>query len=144
MYNEILVPTDGSAKAEAAIEEAASMAASCDARLHGVFVTDSGPLEHVDGAYPQAMTEIRALGNEAVERVAAVGAAHGVETDTAVVAGTVHHAIADYVTDADIDVVVMATHSREGVRRHFLGSVTERVIRTVRVPVLAVSDPEDG
>ena len=50
-------------------------------------------------------------------------------------------AIVEYVDDHDIDVVVMATHSREGVKRHFLGSTTERLIRILDVPVLAVSGP---
>jgi nucleotide-binding universal stress UspA family protein len=124
MYSNILAPTDGSDRAEAAIEEAADLAAVCDARVHGLFVTDSGP-------------------EEAVERVAAAGADRGVETTTAVMSGTVHRAIADYVDDNDIDAVVMATHSREGVSRHFLGSVTERVIRTVDVPVVAVTGPDE-
>jgi nucleotide-binding universal stress UspA family protein len=143
MYSNILAPTDGSDRAEAAIEEAVDLAAVCDARVHGLFVTDSGPLEHIDGKYPQAVSDIRRLGEEAVERVATAGADRGVETTTAVMSGTVHRAIADYVDDNDIDAVVMATHSREGVSRHFLGSVTERVIRTVDVPVVAVTGPTE-
>jgi nucleotide-binding universal stress UspA family protein len=39
---------------------------------------------------------------------------------------------------ADSDVIVMGTHGRTGLQRLLLGSVTERVIRRSRAPVLAV------
>jgi nucleotide-binding universal stress UspA family protein len=50
-----------------------------------------------------------------------------------------------YVEDLDIDLVVMGTHGRSGVRRMLLGSVTEAVARRAPCPVLAVrSDAEEG
>ncbi|MFC7007973.1 universal stress protein [Halalkalicoccus salilacus] len=36
----------------------------------------------------------------------------------------------------------MATHDRTGLGRHLLGSTTDRVVRTVSIPVLAVTRPE--
>ncbi len=42
-----------------------------------------------------------------------------------------------------IDLIVVGTHSRTGVKRLLLGSVAEQVIRHARVPVLAVR-PGDG
>lgn len=83
------------------------------------------------------------MGEEAVERVVASGADRGVETTTVVRSGTVHDAIIDYVDDNDIDTVVMVTYTREGVCRHFLGSVTERVTRAVAVPIIAVTGPTE-
>jgi nucleotide-binding universal stress UspA family protein len=38
----------------------------------------------------------------------------------------------------DVDLIVMATHGRSGVRRFVLGSVTEKVVRATPCPVLAV------
>ena len=46
--------------------------------------------------------------------------------------------ILDYVQDRGVDAVVMATHGRRGLERYILGSVTEKVLRTVDVPVLVV------
>lgn len=44
--------------------------------------------------------------------------------------------IIDYVNDARIDLIAMATHGRSGLGRLVLGSVAERVLRSVGVPVL--------
>jgi nucleotide-binding universal stress UspA family protein len=41
------------------------------------------------------------------------------------------------------DLLVMGTHGRSGFERLFLGSVTEKVIRTTHVPVLTVPPPVD-
>jgi nucleotide-binding universal stress UspA family protein len=43
----------------------------------------------------------------------------------------------------DADVIAMATHARTGFRRAFVGSVTEKVIREGKRPVLVVAPPED-
>lgn len=58
--------------------------------------------------------------------------------------GTVHRTIEGYIEDNDVDSVVMGTHGRQGVGRHLLGSVTERIIRTVDVPVVAVTEAENS
>jgi nucleotide-binding universal stress UspA family protein len=44
--------------------------------------------------------------------------------------------IVDYVTETQVDLVAMATHGRGGLGRLVLGSVAERVLRSVGVPVL--------
>ena len=44
--------------------------------------------------------------------------------------------IIDFVNESDIDLVAMATHGRTGIGRLVLGSVAERVLRGVSVPVL--------
>ncbi|MBI2816709.1 MAG: universal stress protein [Acidobacteria bacterium] len=42
------------------------------------------------------------------------------------------------------DLLVMGTHGHKGFNRFILGSVTERVVRQARCPVLVVSRPERG
>lgn len=46
--------------------------------------------------------------------------------------------IPEYAVDEPVDLIVMATHGRGGVAHFFLGSVTERVVRTAPCPVLVV------
>lgn len=47
-------------------------------------------------------------------------------------------AILDFIKEKDIDLVVMATHGRAGVRRLLIGSTTESVVRGSEVPVLTI------
>lgn len=51
-------------------------------------------------------------------------------------------AILGYAADADVDLIVMGTHGRRGVRRLLLGSVAEEVVRRADRPVLTVR--QDG
>ncbi len=52
--------------------------------------------------------------------------------------------IIDYVNDEGIDLVAMATHGRSGIGRLVLGSVAERVLRGVSVPVLLMRSTQDA
>ncbi len=51
--------------------------------------------------------------------------------------------IADAVEAGDFDAVVMATHGRSGLNRAILGSVAEKVLRMVLVPIVMVRPAED-
>ena len=52
--------------------------------------------------------------------------------------------IADLIEEDDIDAVVMATHGRSGLSRAIMGSVAERVLRMVHVPVVMVRGREQA
>ncbi len=51
-------------------------------------------------------------------------------------------AILDYAAENDIDLIVMGTHGRRGLRRLLLGSVAEEVVRLAPCPVLTVPERE--
>jgi nucleotide-binding universal stress UspA family protein len=52
--------------------------------------------------------------------------------------------IADLIEEDDIDAVVMATHGRSGLSRAIMGSVAERVLRMVHVPVIMIRGREEA
>lgn len=52
-------------------------------------------------------------------------------------------AILDYATENEIDLVVMGTHGRRGLRRLLLGSVAEEVVRLAPCPVLTVPERDE-
>ena len=56
--------------------------------------------------------------------------------------GTPVDEINQTVADHKIDLVVMGTHGRTGIRQLMAGSVAERVVRSSRVPVLTIRHPE--
>jgi len=143
MFQTVLVPTDGSAGAEAAVDLATDVARTYGAALHTVYVVD------LDGMPTDEDSDTwlihRALEAEGRTLTAAVGERAeraGLEqVEAAVLTGTPYRAILDYVEEHGVDLVVMGTHGRRGLDRYLLGSVTERVVRTSPVPVLTVRPP---
>lgn len=141
MYDRILLPTDGSPAAEAAIEHALDIASRYDATIHALFVVDSGAYSTLEAGAEIVLEALETEGERAVERVADLAEEAGVDCETRVVSGTTYRTIREYVTENDVDLVVMGTHGRRGIDRYLLGSVTERVVRTADVPVLTVRKP---
>jgi len=82
---------------------------------------------------------------ETVMEAAATAEEAGVDSVEAVEVGSsATRGIQSYIDENDIDLVVMGTQGRTGVKRYLLGSVAERTVRTTSpVPVLTVSDPGD-
>jgi len=58
-------------------------------------------------------------------------------------APNVHHEILRRAEELPADLIVMGTHGRSGFQRLLLGSVTEKVLRTARQPVLTVGAAPD-
>lgn len=50
----------------------------------------------------------------------------------------VHHIITDFIKESGVDLVVLASHGRSGIRRTLMGSVAEQVLRASHKPVLVV------
>lgn len=61
-----------------------------------------------------------------------------VETEYHVTSGSASSGIVQFVDEHPIDLTVLSTHGRTGVKRFFLGSVAEKVVRHVDCPVLTV------
>ena len=124
----VLVPTDGSEGAEAAAEHAIDLVTEVGGTIHALHVTSDGGENE----------------SSPIDDVRDRGEAAGVEVVSATRSGRPHEAIAGYVAEADIDVVVMGTHGRTGLRRYLLGSVTERTVRFSPVPVVSVKPKSVG
>ena len=140
MTEEILVPTDGSDGATAALEHALDVAAADGARVHVLFVVDTtrDGLRSDDDELLEVFEE---RGAELVTAAAERARERGVSVVDVVDRGDPHETILEYAETAPVDLIVMGTHGRRGLRRLFLGSVTERVVRTAPVPVLTVREP---
>lgn len=147
MYERILIPTDGSEVAEVAVDHALDLAEKYDAEIHALYVVDTDAVayglgtEQVDrlrqGNF-QGMTELREAAEAATGSVRDQAEARGLSVVDHYSGGRPHDMIATYAEDNDIDLVVMGSHGRSGVRRALLGSVTERTLRSTHVPVLVV------
>ena len=130
----ILFPTDGSDAAGHARRHAEYLADRFDATLHVV---------HVDQREGASMDVLE------VESAEVFQSLHGIEPATlslpvaqvqehSVAAPSAADGILNYVVQYDIDLVVIGTHGRRGIRRLLLGSVTEEVVRKAPCPVVTV------
>lgn len=147
MFDRILIPTDGSDPVEPAVQTALNLAETHDATLHTLFIVDqpvsvSGMGEGFAGL-DNLLDELEKEGYKATDAVADQARDHNIETTAAVRRGNPHDDILTYASKNDIDVIVMGTHGRTGVKRALLGSVTENVVRHSEIPVLTVHrEPE--
>jgi nucleotide-binding universal stress UspA family protein len=139
-YDAVLLPTDGSEAAATAVEHGLAIADRYGATVHALSVIDVGALagaSSVGMSVPDVVEDLEADHEVAVEAVADRCERRGIDVVTRVEQGVPHRSIRDYVDGEGIDLVTMGTHGRTGLDRYLLGSVTDRVIRTSSVPVLA-------
>lgn len=62
-----------------------------------------------------------------------------------VLLGDAGHEIADYAAEHGMDLIIVPSHGRKGIKRILLGSVAERVVRLATCPVLVLKHPHhDG
>ena len=131
-YERILIPTDGSPAATAAVDHGISIAERVGASVRVLCVIEG------ETGLPPIGDPLRDESVEVVEEVAQRASDHDVSLSTHVQPGTPHVVINNFVSAHGIDLVTMGTHGRSGLRRHLLGSVTERVLRTSEAPVMTV------
>jgi nucleotide-binding universal stress UspA family protein len=144
----ILFPTDGSPSALGAFLHAASLAERTGAELHGLHVAEPAeePGDWLEGlrvtpADVAADLRLPALPPEAPRWEAGAPVPLVYAEEHAPKAAPV---ILDYARAHDVDLIVMGTHGRRGVRRMLMGSVAEEVVRLAPCPVFTVRTREDG
>jgi nucleotide-binding universal stress UspA family protein len=143
----VLVPLDGSELAEQALSVGAAHARRTGATLHLVTVHEPMPLAAVPPDYPMPMQELETeIHEERLRYLEPVARSARASLPTPVVASVVtgHPAAAlcEYVETHPVDLVVMTTHGRGGLSRLWLGSVADRMLRRVAIPVLLLHPDE--
>jgi nucleotide-binding universal stress UspA family protein len=135
-FNRVLVPTDFSASASAALEQAFELC------------KDTGKIElfhcwQVPASVGDDWTDMRTEFEQRVrtgsEELAAQSMSHFADKPATLSfhlkEGDARHSIQDQLASADYDLVVMGSHGRTGLRRLFLGSVAEATVKHSKVPV---------
>ncbi|MDS0260773.1 universal stress protein [Haloarcula sp. S1CR25-12] len=140
MYDDILLPTDGSDGITQAAKHAEALAERFDATIHVLSVVDTRNRfeSPTSGLSAEAWKEAeRERAEHAVETTLAA-LSQSLPVETAVVDGVPKTAILDYVESEGMDMVVMGTHGRTGLDHYLIGSVAEKVVRRSPVPVVTV------
>lgn len=143
MYERILVPVDGSPTSDRGLDEAIKLARLTNAKMRLVHVVDEyiyyGGMEGVGVLTGDLITQLRLAGKSILEQTRARAATAGLAVDTAM-RETLTGRVADEVIEEtkiwNADLLVIGTHGRRGVRRVFLGSDAEQIMRLAPVPVL--------
>jgi nucleotide-binding universal stress UspA family protein len=88
-------------------------------------------------ALPDAyLSELEAVAQESLEKRRQWVLDAGLEGDVLLVHGVPFQTIIDIAHDRQIDLVIMGTHGRTGLKHVLLGSVAEKVVRLAPCPVL--------
>lgn len=144
MYQRILVPIDGSATAERALQEAIKLADRA-ARLRLVYVVEEIYSLATEGYdfidYDALQQAMRHSGERTLAQAAEKVQRAGKVAETALlepVGERIASVIESEVQRWQADLVVIGTHGRSGLSRLLLGSVAEGVVRIASVPVLLI------
>lgn len=139
----ILVPTDFSEPANAALKWATTLAREFNSRLYLLHVVPE-PYAYPWGTELSTLplNDILAQSEDAARQrlgeLAAETQLPAAQVTTSAVVGTPVDQVLALVKDEQIDLVVLGTHGRGLVGHLLLGSVAERVVRRSPVPVLTV------
>ncbi len=145
MFKHILAPVDGSATSMAAVDKAAELAKAFGAVVTAVYVIDPYPFTGVGSEFAygqdQYLNAARAEARTAMEGAAQRLQATGVQAETRVIEShAIWRGIMEAIDACGADLVVMGSHGRRGIEKLVLGSVTQRVLGVVKVPILVVRD----
>lgn len=142
MYDDILLPVDGTDNIAAVIEHAAAVADWADATLHILYVADTtrDSVTVVETGVVDALVE---KGEDIVDDVHRALRGHGIDIETDVVQGNPAETIVEYANHYEMDLVLVSTQAKEGVSRVILGSVAEKIVRLSPVPVMTIRRRED-
>jgi nucleotide-binding universal stress UspA family protein len=137
MYQRVLLPLDGSELAEVALSYAKGIAGRLGLEVLLLHVAGKGEAEslplhraYIDQASERLRREMAEVqGKTGSEPVVVKGE---------VAVGYPAEEILRYAGEKEVDLILMATHGRSGVRRWVLGSVADKVLRSAALPVLLI------
>jgi nucleotide-binding universal stress UspA family protein len=142
MYKSILVPLDGSMFGEHALPLAASIVRRAGARLTLAYVHEPAATFYGEGAVilsDEVDAHDRRQKQAYLERVVTrFGDAGPKQVAPLLLEGDVVEAIRNQIAKDKTDLVVMTTHGRGPLGRFWLGSVADKLLRQLSIPLLLV------
>ena len=146
MYKHILIPTDGSALSDKAVDAATTLAKLLGARITAFHAMEPYPLQGAYAAEASGVAELQPelfaerseeYAKRVLDAVGRAAAAANVQCTTAYAsAHSPSHAIVEKAGKEKCDLIVMASHGRRGFEGFLLGSETQKVLTHSSIPVL--------
>jgi nucleotide-binding universal stress UspA family protein len=152
MYNSILVTLDGSKLAECVLPHLETVYKGCEKPT----VTILRVVEPVELPYGDVMggitldmlttaeTDEKAEAKAYLAKMTVKLGKVGIPVKTKVLSGKAADVIVDFINKNNFDLVILSSHGRSGISRWVWGSVADRVLRHVCIPVMTVRAPGCG
>ncbi|HAT63021.1 MAG TPA: universal stress protein UspA [Flavobacteriaceae bacterium] len=137
----ILLPTDFSPQAENALKVAVQMAKKNDSEIYLLHSMEM-PLHLANtnkGALPEALFFIK-LAEKQFAELMKKPYLKKVKVKQTIGHGEIYDDISEAVKSNKIDLIVMGSHGASGFKEMFIGSNTEKVVRTSKIPVLVIKN----
>ncbi len=137
----ILIPTDFSVQAENALKVAVQLAKKNDGEiflLHSVEMPTHLANQN-NGSLPEAIYFIK-LAEQQFTELLKKPYLQDVVLEQAIGNGEIYDDIREAVEKNNIDLIVMGSHGSSGFKEMFIGSNTEKVVRTSTIPVLVIKN----
>ena len=152
MYDKIMVPLDGSELAECVMPHVEAIATGCKI-ANVVFVRVVDPIQlparlPAQGEFGfqekgrREMEEQRIKTAEAyLEKIVHKTTLEGAVLSYEVLEGKVAETLAHWAEKNGVDLIIIASHGRSGGGRWVMGSVADRLLRSVCAPVIMIRAP---
>jgi nucleotide-binding universal stress UspA family protein len=138
-FERLLLATDGSASAQAAIEEAIAIAKVCSSMLYVISVVEVNP--EYEALAPRIVEKAEVETKEHLASISEKASKEGIPCEVVTHQGEEpYRFIVDEAVARKADMIVMGTHGRTGLKRLMMGSVTSRVIGHAPCKVMVVPD----
>ena len=138
----ILVALDGSSNSDFALEQAFSMAKTCNSTLYAITVIDAYPAQ-IEAAHG-VKEKIEAEAQKLLDKAGAKAKERNINCETILRwESSPHAAIVNEAKNRSVDLIVLGSHGRTGLKKLFLGSVAQKVIGYARCPVMVVPGERD-
>ncbi len=137
-YKKILVPLDGSKYSERAFSEAVVLAKQCGASIVGLYVLPFSPLSYRDIRVIKETMYDEAKKNLAKAQTNADK--NNVKLQQKILEGNPGELISNFANQSKnkIDLIMMGSRGRGGLKEAFLGSVSNHVMHKSKVPVMII------
>ncbi len=142
-YQNILVPVDGSETSLSVVKHATDIAKAFNSKITVVQVMTLDPYiaaEYISNGQSNPLIErARDFIEENIKTAKEAFLAEGVQVETRLLEGeNITHTLAQAVNDLKIDLVVLSSHGRTGLKKIIMGSVAQGLLTELQVPVLVV------
>jgi nucleotide-binding universal stress UspA family protein len=140
MYKTVVVGTDGSARAEKAVDEAIDLAKSENASLYLVaaFSAHERHWEQLQSSAKTSRVNLGEVAEHVLARAAKRAAEQGVPVDYSAEEGDPAEVLIEVADRQNADLIVVGNKGMTGARRFFLGSVPNKVIHHAPCGVMVV------